>query len=130
MKVKRKLSKAQSVRKPCVCGAPLPHHLADLADDHFTHVCSCERAYKVIAGVFVLNGTEANPFARHDRSEQLSAEQVDANLMLYAVIWANQTPRERVAVATKLRRSGDVIERAAGDFLRALEAKISQARGK
>ena len=53
-------------KNACTCGAQLPHHLANLAnnDERFTHICSCERAYKVRSGKFVLVGTEHNPFAR------------------------------------------------------------------
>ncbi len=46
----------------CPCGSLLPHHLAAVGLTE--HVCRCERAYRVEAGVFVHVGHEANPFAR------------------------------------------------------------------
>lgn len=55
----------------CACGQSLPTHLAVFAkgDKDFTHVCSCERAYKVDAeGAFVLVGRQKNPFAEYDRA--------------------------------------------------------------
>lgn len=51
----------------CPCGQPLPTHLADCGLT--SHVCRCERAFKVIEGKFVANGTEVNPFARYDAEQ-------------------------------------------------------------
>lgn len=45
----------------CACGSPFPHHLANLGLP-FTHVCKCERRYRVVEGRFVADGLEANPF--------------------------------------------------------------------
>jgi hypothetical protein len=46
------------------CEAPLPVHLADIADDSFSHVCSCGDVYKVVKGNFVETGQHTfNPFA-------------------------------------------------------------------
>lgn len=51
----------------CICAAPLPDHLADLMRGRgMTHVCSCERVWKVDAqgADFVHEGArEVNPFA-------------------------------------------------------------------
>jgi len=52
----------------CRCGKQLPTHLAEVAGDKLTHVCSCERSYKVVGGKFVENGREPNPFARVKRN--------------------------------------------------------------
>lgn len=50
----------------CACGAALPVHFIEIADDRFAHVCACERRYVVKEGVFVEDGTQVNPFARYD----------------------------------------------------------------
>lgn len=57
----------------CVCGKPLPVHFLDLGGSKFTHVCSCERAYKIVKGKFVESGRESNPFAK---VKKLTAAQI------------------------------------------------------
>jgi hypothetical protein len=53
-------------RVTCECGSPLPVHFLELADERFSHICQCERKYKVEGGAFVRDGFEVNPFARFD----------------------------------------------------------------
>lgn len=54
----------------CECGSPLPLHFLEFADERFSHVCRCERKYKVEGGAFVPDGFEANPFARYDDAQE------------------------------------------------------------
>ncbi len=58
--------KAKAPITECTCGEPLPMHLVDIADEHFTHVCSCEQAWKVASGLWVNIGTQENAIARLD----------------------------------------------------------------
>jgi len=54
----------------CECGKPLPVHLLGIMQS-FTHVCSCGRAYKEVAGMqFEFSRREANPFAEYDRKHK------------------------------------------------------------
>jgi hypothetical protein len=57
------------MKTKCDCGEPLPMHLLELADDRFSHVCSCERVWKLVDGKPKCTGTEINPFARYDRGK-------------------------------------------------------------
>jgi hypothetical protein len=57
---------AETSEKPgCACGAALPHHLADLMnnDARCSHICRCNRRFKIVDMAFVEDGTQANPFA-------------------------------------------------------------------
>lgn len=57
--VARKSTRAEVCEE---CRARLPNHLAEIAGDRFTHVCSCGAAYKVKDGKFVRAGRKYNPF--------------------------------------------------------------------
>ena len=57
----------------CRCTAPFPRHLAKHADDRFTHVCRCGRAYKVKDGQFVYVGDQPNPIAQADADADADA---------------------------------------------------------
>jgi len=50
----------------CPCGQPLPWHLFELVDERFSHICSCERRYRLKDGKIVQDGTERNPVAEFD----------------------------------------------------------------
>lgn len=56
--------KTKTKKEKCECGEELPHHLVEVADGlAMTHICICERRYRVKDGKFVQDGTESNPFA-------------------------------------------------------------------
>jgi len=70
--VRSKATKKDPAKKDlakCECGSPLPVHFLEFADERFSHVCRCERKYKVEGGAFVPDGFEVNPFARYDDAQ-------------------------------------------------------------
>ena len=57
------MNKRNRTEQKCECGAPLPMHLFEIADERFSHTCSCGAVWRLVKGEPAKVGYGYNPFA-------------------------------------------------------------------